>query len=62
MPRSDWNVVNSHELRIQPAKQTAIAAILSDAEVAGLESKRAKARRLKRGMMQELPTGRIRLV
>lgn len=45
-------------------EQTAIAAILSDmdAEIAALEAKLAKARRLKQGMMQELLTGRIRLV
>ena len=45
-------------------EQTAIAAILSDmdAEIAALEAKLAKARSLKQGMMQELLTGRIRLV
>jgi len=45
-------------------EQTAIAAILSDmdAELAALEAKLAKARSLKQGMMQELLTGRIRLV
>lgn len=45
-------------------EQAAIAAILSDmdAEIAALEAKLTKARRLKQGMMQELLTGRIRLV
>jgi len=45
-------------------EQTAIAAILSDmdAEIAALEAKLAKARQVKQGMMQELLTGRIRLV
>lgn len=45
-------------------EQTAIAAILSDmdAEIVALETKLAKARQLKQGMMQELLTGRIRLV
>ena len=45
-------------------EQTAIAAILSDldAELAALEAKLAKARGLKQGMMQELLSGRIRLV
>jgi type I restriction enzyme S subunit len=45
-------------------EQTAIATILSDmdAELAALEEKLAKARQLKQGMMQELLTGRIRLV
>lgn len=46
------------------AEQTAIAAILSDmdTEIAPLEAELAKARRVKQGMMQELLTGRIRLV
>ena len=45
-------------------EQTAIATILTDidAEIAALEEKLAKARQLKQGMMQELLTGRIRLV
>ncbi len=45
-------------------EQTAIAAILSDmdTEIAALEQKRDKSRLLKQGMMQELLTGRIRLV
>jgi type I restriction enzyme S subunit len=45
-------------------EQTAIAAILSDmdAEIAALESKLAKARQVKQGMMQELLTGKTRLV
>ena len=33
-----------------------------DAETAALEAKLAKTRQLKQGMMQELLTGRIRLV
>ena len=45
-------------------EQTAIAAILSDmdAEIAALEARRDKTRALKQGMMQELLTGKIRLV
>lgn len=48
----------------QPSEQTAIASVLSDldAELAGLEGKLAKARQVKQGMMQELLTGRVRLV
>jgi type I restriction enzyme, S subunit len=44
-------------------EQTAIATILSDmdAELATLETRRAKTRELKQGMMQALLTGRIRL-
>jgi len=33
-----------------------------DAEIAALEHKLAKARQLKQGMMQELLTGKVRLV
>lgn len=46
------------------SEQTAIAAIISDmdAEITALEEKLAKTRQLKQGMMQELLTGRIRLV
>jgi type I restriction enzyme S subunit len=45
-------------------QQTAIATILSDmdTELAELESRLAKARHIKQGMMQELLTGRIRLI
>ena len=51
----------------QPTDETeqhAIAAILSDmdAEIAALETKLSKARQIKQGMMQELLTGRIRLI
>jgi type I restriction enzyme S subunit len=45
-------------------EQTAIAAVLSDvdAEIEALEARREKTRRIKQGMMQELLTGRTRLV
>jgi type I restriction enzyme S subunit len=45
-------------------EQTAIATVLSnmDAELAALEARRDKTRALKQGMMQELLTGRIRLI
>jgi type I restriction enzyme S subunit len=45
-------------------EQAAIAEILSDmdTDIAALEAKLTKARQLKQGMMQELLTGRIRLV
>lgn len=45
-------------------EQTAIAGVLSDmdAELEALEARLAKTRALKQGMMQELLTGRIRLV
>jgi len=65
MPRSDWNVVKNYEMKLpSPVEQTAIATVLSDmdTEIESLESKLAKAREVKQGMMQELLTGRIRLV
>jgi len=45
-------------------EQTAIATVLSDMDfdLAALEQQRDKTRALKQGMMQELLTGRIRLV
>jgi len=46
------------------AEQTAIATVLSDmdAELAALEARRAKTRALKQAMMQELLTGKTRLL
>ncbi len=46
------------------AEQTAVAKILSDMDggIDALEAKLSKARHIKQGMMQELLTGRIRLV
>ncbi|OGA55498.1 MAG: hypothetical protein A3F74_11325 [Betaproteobacteria bacterium RIFCSPLOWO2_12_FULL_62_58] len=65
MPRSDWNVVKNYEMKVPPLpEQTAIAEVLSDmdAGLAALEQRRDKTRALKQGMMQELLTGRTRLV
>jgi len=60
------NIFLNCPLRIPPTvtEQTAIANILSDmdAEIEALEAKLAKARQVKQGMMQELLTGRIRLI
>lgn len=49
---------------IDYSEQVAIATILSDvdAELVALESRLAKARQIKQGMMHELLTGRIRLI
>ena len=48
----------------EPDEQTAIATVLSDmdSELAALQARRDKTRDLKQAMMQELLTGRIRLV
>jgi type I restriction enzyme S subunit len=58
--------VEAFSIRVpfEQSEQTAISTILSDMdkEVAALESKLAKARQIKQGMMQELLTGRIRLI
>jgi type I restriction enzyme S subunit len=65
MPRSDWSIVRNHEVCLPSLpEQTAIAGVLSDmdAEIAALEARRDKTRALKQGTMQELLTGRIRLV
>lgn len=65
MPRSDWNVIKNLEVVVPPlGEQRAIAAVLSDmdAAIAGLEAQRAKTAQLKQGMMQQLLTGRVRLV
>ena len=47
-----------------PTEQTAIASVLSDmeAELAAIEARRDKTRALKQGMMQELLTGKTRLL
>jgi type I restriction enzyme, S subunit len=54
------------ELHFPPSleEQTAIATVLSDmdTELTALEARRDKTRAIKQGMMQELLTGRIRLV
>ena len=55
----------SIELSVPPeSEQCAIAAILSDmdAEIAALERRRDKTHAIKQGMMQQLLTGRVRLV
>jgi type I restriction enzyme S subunit len=65
MPRSDWNIVKNYEAPLPSVKeQTAIAAVLSDmdAGIAAPERRLAKTRALKQGMMQELLTGRTRLI
>jgi len=58
--------VKNFNIKIPPteSEQTAIATILSDMddEITALETKLTKARQIKQGMMQELLTGRVRLV
>jgi type I restriction enzyme S subunit len=65
-PGINGNEFASLELCLPPTveEQHAVAGILSDmdADILALERKLAKAKLLKQGMMQELLTGRIRLV
>jgi type I restriction enzyme, S subunit len=65
VPSLNARTIERIELMVPPPEeQTAIATILSDmdTEIAALETKLAKARQIKQGMMQELLTGKIRLV
>ncbi len=66
VPTLNRNDVHAHSVRVPSSsdEQTAIATVLSDmdAELAALVARRDKTRALKQGMMQELLTGRIRLV
>ena len=60
------SLINRTDLKIpsKKAEQTAIATVLSDmdAEITALERRRDKTKMIKQGMMQELLTGRVRLV
>jgi type I restriction enzyme S subunit len=66
VPTLNRNDVHAHKVAIPATlkEQTAIASILSDmdAEITALERRRDKTRALKQGMMEELLTGRIRLL
>ena len=66
VPTLNRNDVHAHRVLMPPTvkEQTAIATLLSDldTELAALEARRDKTRALKQGMMQELLTGRTRLV
>ena len=66
VPTLNRNDIHTYSVRVPliADEQTAIATVLSymDAEIAALEARRDKTRALKQGMMQELLTGRIRLI
>ncbi len=68
---SNYPAINSRDVKLieipcPPTlhEQTAIATVLSDmdAEIAALERRRDKAKEIKQGMMQQLLTGKVRLV
>jgi type I restriction enzyme S subunit len=65
-PKLALGKIESFRISLPPSivEQTAIATVLSDmdAEITALEARRDKSRALKQGMMQELLTGRIRLI
>jgi type I restriction enzyme S subunit len=65
VPSLNARTIEQVELKVPEAdEQTAIATILTDmdAQLAALETRLGKTRQLKQGMMQELLTGRIRLI
>ena len=66
MPRGDKAVIRSYAICYPKdiLEQKAIAEILSnmDAEIEALQQKLEKYRQLKQGMMQQLLTGKIRLL
>ena len=65
VPSLNARTIENIEVRLPKTdEQTAIANILSDmdAEITALEAKLSKAHLIKQGMMQELLTGRIRLL
>jgi type I restriction enzyme S subunit len=65
MPRANWQDIAHLEFLLPPpTEQKAIAQVLTDmdAEIEALEQKRDKYKAIKQGMMQELLTGRTRLI
>jgi len=65
MPRADWGVVQNFEVHLPSViEQAAIATVISDmdAEIAAIGTRRDKTCAVKKGMMQQLLTGRVRLV
>lgn len=65
VPSLNASTIENIEVKVPNlGEQTAIATVLSDmdAELTALEARRDKTHALKQGMMQELLTGRIRLV
>ena len=65
MPRADWNVMRNFEISLpEIQEQRAIASVLSDidSEINALEQRRDKTRAIKQSVMQQLLTGRVRLM
>ncbi len=65
MPRADWKVVREYLIALPNiAEQSAISTVLTDidGELRSLQQRLNKTRQIKQGMMQELLTGKTRLV
>ena len=65
MPRADWKIIKELQVATPSIEeQTAITAILSDMDkdIQTLQQRLDKTRQLKQGMMQELLTGKTRLI
>ena len=65
MPRADWSVMRNFEICLpETREQRAIASVLSDmdAEIAAVKQRQDKTLSIKQGMMQQLLTGRVRLL
>ncbi|QPC42728.1 restriction endonuclease subunit S [Kaustia mangrovi] len=66
VPTLNRNDAHAYRVKLPPTRneQAAISTVLSDldAELEALDTRLEKARQLKKGMMQELLTGRVRLV
>jgi type I restriction enzyme S subunit len=65
MPRSDWSVLKKFPVQLPPIlEQIEIATVISEmnSEIVALDAQRDKTRNLKQAMMQELLTGKTRLV
>jgi len=65
MPRSDWKVVREVQVALPSLEeQIAISSVLQDVDdfIAALEAQRRKTADLKQAMMQELLTGKTRLI
>lgn len=65
MPRADWRIMRNLKVCLpQVSEQQTIAAVFSDmdAELEALERLRGKTKQIKQGMMQQLLTGRVRLL
>lgn len=66
MPRADWGKIATYQIQVPVdlKEQEAIGDVLADmeTEIQSLESRLTKARAVKEGMMQNLLTGRVRLV